>query len=267
MFTLFWGQTLVGGFIFAFVLFAGFWGVQRITRNAGIVDIGWTLGVGVMAVTCAVIGPGWIGRRALVGLLGGLWAFRLAAHIAADRVFRREEDGRYRRMREYWGARAQPWFFVFFVSQSLLVVLFTLPFLPLVAAPAAGIRPWDVAGATLWALAISGETLADRQLKRFRRDPANRGKTCRRGLWRYSRHPNYFCEWLHWWAYVLIGIGLPGGWVTLAGPVVMWIFLTKLTGIPYTEQQALASRGDDYRDYQRTTNRFFPWFPKRSAPS
>jgi len=258
--------TLVGGFLFAFLLFTAFWVVQRLTRNAGIVDVGWTVGVGVMAIACAVTGPGWIGRRLLVGLLGGLWAFRLAAYIIADRVRRPEEDGRYRRMREYWGDRAQPWFYLFFTAQSLLVVLFALPFLPLVAASAAEIRFWDGAGATLWLLAIAGESLADRQLQRFRRDPANRGKTCRTGLWRYSRHPNYFCEWLHWWAYVLIGIGLPGGWLTLAGPIVMWFFLMKLTGIPYTEQQSLATRGEDYRDYQRTTNRFFPGPPKASPP-
>lgn len=258
--------TLAGGFAFSFALFTALWVIQLIRRNAGIVDVGWTVGVGVMAIACAVTGQGWAWRRALVGVLAGLWAFRLAAHILVDRVARAEEDGRYRRMREYWGNRAQPWFFVFFVSQSLLVVLFALPFVPLVAASTAAVRPWDVAGVALWLAAMAGEALADGQLKRFRRDPSHHGKTCRQGMWRYSRHPNYFCEWLHWWAYVLIGVGLPWGWLTLVGPAVMWIFLTKLTGIPYTEQQALASRGDDYREYQRTTNRFIPWFPKGPPP-
>ena len=88
---------------------------------------------------------------------------------------------------------------------------------------------------------------------------------CQVGLWRYSRHPNYFFEWLHWWAYVLIGIGSPWWWVTVAGVVVMYVFLTRVTGIPYTEQQALRSRGDAYRRYQETTNVFFPFSPSKTT--
>ncbi len=122
--------------------------------------------------------------------------------------------------------------------------------------------PGEIAGIALWLAAIAGETLADRQLAQFRAKPANRGKTCRAGLWRYSRHPNYFFEWLHWWSYVLMGINVSNGWVTLIGPVVMLFFLFYITGIPHTEKQAVASRGDDYREYQRTTSMFFPWPPK-----
>ena len=110
-------------------------------------------------------------------------------------------------------------------------------------------------------LAIGGEWLADRQLARFRTDPSSKGRVCRDGLWRYSRHPNYFFEWTHWLAYVLIGWGSPYWWVTLAGLVAMYLFLNFVTGVPFTEQQALRSRGDAYRDYQRTTSRFFPLPP------
>jgi steroid 5-alpha reductase family enzyme len=92
---------------------------------------------------------------------------------------------------------------------------------------------------------------------------ANRGHTCRDGLWRYSRHPNYFFEWLHWWAYVPLSLGAAGGWATILAPLVMLFFLFCVTGIPATEAQALQSRGADYRQYQRTTSAFFPWFPRR----
>ena len=119
-------------------------------------------------------------------------------------------------------------------------------------------------GLALGLLAIGGETLADRQLERFRLNPANRGKVCREGLWYYSRHPNYFFEWLYWWAFVLMGIGTSYGWWTLLGPLFMLLFLFKLTGIPYTEKQALASRGEAYRAYQKSTPMFFPWFPRRN---
>ncbi len=95
--------------------------------------------------------------------------------------------------------------------------------------------------------------------------PANRGRTCRRGLWRYSRHPNYFFEWLHWWAYALIAWGAAFVWVTVAAPFVMLVFVLFISGIPPTEARALASRGEDYRRYQRETSAFFPWFPKAEA--
>jgi len=114
----------------------------------------------------------------------------------------------------------------------------------------------------IWIVAIGGESLADSQLAQFRSDPAGGGQVCRDGLWRYSRHPNYFFEWVHWWAYVAIGIAAPWGWLTIAGPVLMYSFITRLTGIPPTEARALVTRGDAYREYQRTTNAFFPGPPR-----
>jgi steroid 5-alpha reductase family enzyme len=104
--------------------------------------------------------------------------------------------------------------------------------------------------------------LADRQLARFKRRPESRGKTCREGWWRYSRHPNYFFEWLHWWSYVLLAAGSPWWVLTLIGPALMLLFLFKVTGIPATEAQASVSRSD-YAEYRRTTSAFIPWFPKR----
>jgi steroid 5-alpha reductase family enzyme len=101
-------------------------------------------------------------------------------------------------------------------------------------------------------------------LAQYRGDPVNRGKTCRLGLWKYSRHPNYFFEWLYWWVYVLIAWTAPLGWISLLAPGLMLFFLLKVTGIPATEAQAVRSRGDDYRDYQRTTSMFIPWFPQKT---
>jgi steroid 5-alpha reductase family enzyme len=172
-----------------------------------------------------------------------------------------EEDGRYRRLRRHWVDRANAWFLVFFESQTLLVVLFSVPFLVLLENPEPRFGALEIAGVALWLVSIAGEMSADRQLARFRADPANRGKTCRVGLWWTSRHPNYFFEWLHWWSYVLMGVGAPYGWLTLVGPVVMLFFLLKVTGIPYTEMRALEHR-PDYAEYQRTTSAFIPWFPR-----
>ena len=123
---------------------------------------------------------------------------------------------------------------------------------------------WDLVAVLIWCVSVGNTILADRQLARFKQRPENRGKTCRAGWWRYSRHPNYFFEWLHWWAYVVLSIGSSYWWVTLVAPLVMLHFLLNVTGIPPTEAQALASRGDDYRQYQRTTSAFIPWFPSRT---
>jgi steroid 5-alpha reductase family enzyme len=141
--------------------------------------------------------------------------------------------------------------------------MFALPMWAAAQSTTPAIAWHDWLGIGIWLLAFTGEVVSDRQLNRFRRDPANKGKVCQVGLWRYSRHPNYFFEWLHWWAYVLIGIASPWWWVTIAGVVVMYVFLTRVTGIPYTEQQAIRSRGDAYRRYQETTNVFFPFSPSK----
>jgi steroid 5-alpha reductase family enzyme len=151
--------------------------------------------------------------------MASLWSFRLALYILIDRICKEREDGRYRDLRAYWGGgrRAHLWFLPFFEAQSLLVLLFSLPMLVLVKNTRASISAFEIAGVLVWVVSVVGESIADRQLARFRADPATAGRVCRVGLWRYSRHPNYFFEWLHWWAYVLMGVGAPYGWLTLVG--------------------------------------------------
>ena len=126
----------------------------------------------------------------------------------------------------------------------------------------AGVGWW--LGVITWIVAVCGEAVADRQLARFRAAPGHRGLVCQTGLWRFSRHPNYFFEWLHWFAYVFLAIGSPLAIWAWSGPLVMYVFLRYLSGIPFTEAQALRTRGESYRRYQRTTPMFFPWFPKES---
>ena len=236
------------------------WLWQRRRANAGIVDVLWASGVGGSAVLFALLGSGAPATRVLMALLGGLWGVRLAGHLWS-RVRGEPEDGRYRHLREHWQGN-QFYFYLFFQFQALLVVLFALPFLAVARNPEAP-PGWMLAGAVIWLASVLGEAIADRQLARFRADPANRGRTCRSGLWRYSRHPNYFFEWIHWFAYVCLAQGSPLGWLAWSGPLVMYVFLRWISGIPYTESHALRSRGDDYRDYQRSTPMLFPWFPKR----
>lgn len=233
------------------------WAWQKRTRNAGIVDLIWTASLGLLALVYATLGTGWGPRRGLVAALAGVWAARLTWHLV--KRFRSEaEDGRYAALRESWGERFDGRMLWFFQAQAVLSVLLSLTFLALCFAEAPGWRPQDAIAVVLWFVSVIGEGVADNQLARWRRDPDNRGKTCRAGLWGYSRHPNYFFEWIHWLAYPLIGIGLPYGWALWLTPALMLFLVTKVTGIPPTEEQSVKSRGDDYREYQRTTNAFFP---------
>lgn len=235
------------------------WAVQQRTLNAATADLGWVILVAGGAIGLAAIGEGDLGRRLLVAALPAIWGLRLGAYLLRDRVLAgAPEDGRYRSLRARWGAAAPRRFLLLYLAQIPVAALFLVA----IAAAMRGGPPdgWTAVGIGVWAVAAAGEWVADRQLERFRADPRNRGAVCREGLWRWSRHPNYFFEWLHWWAYVLIGRGDP---VTMVGPAVMLLFLFRVTGIPYTERQALQSRGDAYREYQRTTSAFIPWPPRK----
>ncbi len=255
-----WGALLVVWALAALAMTGG-WLWQKLRDNAGIVDVIWACGVGASAVLVAVLGEGALLPRLLLGGLGGLWGLRLAAHLW-KRVRREDEDGRYAYLRAHWHGH-QGKFFLFFQFQALLIVLFSLPFVAVAANPDSSL--WLLGAVLVWLVSVGGESVADRQLADFRADPGNKGKTCRDGLWAYSRHPNYFFEWLHWLTYVVLAIGSPLlGWA-FAGPVVMYLFLRYVSGIPFTEQQALRTRGDDYRDYQRSTPMLFPWFPKSDS--
>ena len=244
-------------------MMVGLWlGYRWVHRNASLADMGFCVGFCLVAIGYGLMTTGDVSHRLVVAAMATVYAGRLAAYIAANRIRGVVEDQRYRSLRKQWGGRAEFYFFAYFVGQAVAVAVMSIPLTVLMANPDPTWQPWEVLGVVIWALGVGGEAVADAQLKRFRQDPGKRGKTCRRGLWRYSRHPNYFCEGVHWCAYVVMSIGLPGWWLTLVGPVVMIGALLKVSGIPLAEAQALAGRGEDYREYQRTTNAFIPWFPK-----
>jgi steroid 5-alpha reductase family enzyme len=236
---------------------------RRPLANAAWVDVGWAGGFGVLAVLYALFGaaPGW--RRALLAALVCAWSFRLAVHLYRDRVAGgREEDKRYGGLRPGWGARAPFYFLLVFLGQGLLDVALSIPFL-LIARNPGPFSMWEGAGFALWVLGLAGESLADAQLKAFKANPANRGKACDAGLWRYSRHPNYFFEWTIWVAYAVMAVSAPWGWLAWTAPAVILFLLLKVSGIPLTERYSLASRGKAYEAYQQRTSAFIPWPPKK----
>lgn len=248
--------------IASFVMMTVLWGYQVQHQDAGIVDVGWSYGIGLSALYLAWAAEGDPTRKLLVACLGTIWSFRLGTYLLQSRILgNRPEDGRYQRTRKSLGERANRVFFIFFQIQASWIVLFAIPFYIAMTNPTQTLHLYDFLGILIWLIAVLGESIADRQLQTFRENPANQGKTCQVGLWKYSRHPNYFFEWVHWFAYIFFSIGSSYVWIACFAPLMMYIFLMKITGIPHTEQQALSNR-PDYAEYQKTTNMFFLWFPK-----
>jgi steroid 5-alpha reductase family enzyme len=245
-------------------IFALFYLLARHINNYGIVDIVWSYAFAGLAVFYALLAPGWPVRKVLIATMAVIWSLRLGTHLHR-RVMGHHpvEDGRYVQLRRNWAANFGPKMFGFFQLQAGSVVLLGMAFFIACLNPAPQLHPLEMASAGLWLLALSGESLADAQLAAFKRDPASKGKVCAAGLWRYSRHPNYFFEWLIWVAYFVFALGSPHGWVALLGPAVILYLLLRVTGIPLTEEQSLRSKGDAYRRYQQTTSAFVPWFPKK----
>lgn len=244
--------------------FALCYALARRIDNYGIVDIAWSYAFALLAVFYATFAPGWPMRKALIATLAVLWSLRLGTHLYR-RVMGHHpvEDGRYVQLRRNWAGNFVPKMFGFFQLQAASVVLLGLAFFLSSLNPAPRLHPLEITGALLWLLAWAGESLADAQLAAFKRNPANRGRVCDTGLWRYSRHPNYFFEWLVWVAFFVFALASPGGWVAIIGPASMLYLLLRMTGIPLNEEQSLRSKGDAYRRYQQTTSAFVPWFPKK----
>lgn len=190
-------------------------------------------------------------------------AFRLAAYLYWNRVRGKEEDGRYQALRAKWGEHANRNFFWFFEFQASFVVFFSLPFAFIALDPDSGISTLAWIGVAVWGVGNVGAIVADRQLAQWRANPANAGRTARNGLWAWSRHPNYFFEWVTWCGNALVATTAPYGWIAWVVPAGLLYLLLKVTGIPATEAQALRSRSD-YSEYQRTTSVFVPLPPRRA---
>jgi steroid 5-alpha reductase family enzyme len=257
-------STLTLALVATGALAAGFAGVLLLARrldNYGIVDVAWPYAFAPVALGYALGTDGAAGRRLALATMVGLWSLRLGTHLGR-RVWRHhpEEDGRYRQLRRDWAENFSARMFGFFQLQALSVAGLALPFLLAMRNSAAFPRPLEIAGMILWCVALGGEALADRQLARFKRH-APRGAVCDAGLWRYSRHPNYFFEWLVWVAFFVFASSSPWGWLGVIAPAAMLFLLLRVTGIPLTEEQAVRSKGEAYRRYQQRTYDFMPCRP------
>jgi steroid 5-alpha reductase family enzyme len=189
------------------------------------------------------------------------WGLRLGFYLLFTRVSGQPEEGRYVELRRKWGSNIGWKFLLFFEFQALLCGVLSLPFLVAMHDPAKGWAEFEEWGLGIWVVAFLGETIADAQLARFKKDPKNKGRVCNVGLWRYSRHPNYFFEFLIWVSFAVIALPAQYGYLALISPALILLILFRVSGIPATEEQALRSKGEAYRKYQKSTSVFVPWFP------
>lgn len=241
------------------------WAVQRLTRNSGWVDVIWSLGVGAGGVAAALLPDAHAlnGRRLTVGILIALWSLRLAGHIAR-RASAGEDDPRYAALAQQWGKAWPAWLFGFLQVQAAAAFILVVAVRAAAVNPAPFPAPCDFAGVVLLILAVTGEAMADAQLARFVRQHRSEKAVCDIGLWRWSRHPNYFFEWLGWCAWAVMAIGHPLAWLAFGAPVLMYVLLVHVSGIPPLEAHMLKSRGPAFEAYKARTNAFFPG-PVKSA--
>lgn len=239
--------------------------LQRRTGSATAVDAGWAASLAGMAILYAILGGGELEHRVLIAVMAGL-AFGRLTYLIVQRVGG-EEDRRYQELRRRWRERGreQGTFLVFYQAQAVIAVLLSLPFLAAASNDHDGLEVLELVGAAVWLVGAVFEAVGDHQMSAFRRDEASRGKVIDVGLWRYSRHPNYFGQWLTWCGYALVGLAAPWGWVGLLSPLLMLYLILRVTGVPPMEERLLESRGDAYRAYQRRTSVFVPLPPQAES--
>lgn len=247
------------------VIMVAAWAFCLAVKNGGWTDVFWTWGTGAVLAAAALLANGAeaIGpRNILVAAFLAVWSLRLGLYLT-PRVANHPEDPRYAQFRT---AKNHPLMMLFVtLPQAPASALLGVSVVLAAQAPGAALGLRDGLAILLFAVATAGEAVADAQMKRFRADPANRGKVIETGLWAWSRHPNYFFQWLGWLAYPIMALdlGRPMTWLSLTAAAVMYGLLRHVSGVPPLEEAMLKSRGDTFRDYQRRVSVFFPLPPKK----
>lgn len=256
-------ELLLNGLIGASILMTLGWLHATKIANATYVDVLWGAGLGILGLSYLSYSPESADplRVLILKALITIWTIRYCFHLL-KRAWKKPEDARYAYFRTWMGKHQQWGYFLFFQIQATWIVLFASPFL-ILADNSAPMNAISIFGVTLWITSFLGLNLADYQLSAFKRAPGRTRKdVCNTGLWKYSRHPNYFFEWLLWCSYIFIGWNAPNGIYLWLIPPVFLFFLLKLTGVPFVEARKLESSGENYRRYVATTSSFFPWFRK-----
>ena len=259
---------MITAFVTTTVVMFVVWLISERIKNAGIVDVAWGFGFALVALIDFVLasanGWGHLSRSLLILFMVAIWSLRLGLFLAYR--FKRlwpEEDGRYKKYRQDWGDKASLGMLLAFEMQAILLASLTLPFALVMTNSDQSFTAFEIVGFIIWLVAFICESISDYQLESFKSKKREGATVCQSGFWNYSRHPNYFFEWLVWVSFFVFSLGSPNGIYTIYCPILMLFFLTKVTGIKATEEQAVRTKGQAYIDYQRTTSAFVPWF-KRS---
>jgi steroid 5-alpha reductase family enzyme len=243
------------------VLYASLWFLValRLRRN-DVADIAWGAGFIVLALVAQFAVADVSSRGILVLALVTVWGLRLSLHIGL-RNRGKAEDARYRKWREEWGNHAPiRAYFQVFMLQGLLIVPVLSPVTFVLAHPDADLTWLDALGGAVWLVGFVFEAVGDLQLARFKKDPRNGGRLVTSGLWKYTRHPNYFGEVTLWWGIWLIACSAPGGWKTVVGPATITALILLVSGIPLLERKYEGNL--EFKEYKRRTSAFFPLPPK-----
>lgn len=258
-------NLLVMGAVLMVVVFGVAWMMARKWNNYSLVDAVWAFGIGLTGILWLAAGSSWSMKHCVACGLLALWSLRLGWHL--QRRIRRahpEEDARYAKLREVWAGRESSAFFWFFQAQAISVILLALPFLLIALDVDGSWSAWETAGLCLALVGILGEGLADSQMSRFKVRNHDPKAVCQDGLWRYSRHPNYFFEAVIWCGFYVFACGSEWGWGTFHAPATIVFLLLRVTGVPPTEASAVRRKGEAYRRYQQTTSAFIPWPPRQT---
>jgi steroid 5-alpha reductase family enzyme len=243
-------------------LMVALWLASIPLRDVSIVDPAWGPAFVLVAVVAALTADGCLGRRWLLAAMTGVWGLRLGMYLLVRKLGDRSEDRRYAAMRERRGAAFVPWSLVMiFGLQGLLVLIVSLP-VQVAAGRGGSLSAAVIPGVLLWLIGVGFESVGDEQLRRFKARPDSKGQVMDGGLWRYTRHPNYFGDFCVWWGLWLVALTAGGTWWTFIGPVVMSILLIRVSGAGLLEKD-IGDRRPGYVDYVRRTSGFFPLPPKR----
>ncbi|NTF32692.1 DUF1295 domain-containing protein [Rhizobium skierniewicense] len=235
------------------------WAIQRKTGASGWIDTIWSFAVGIGGLVAALAAQGTLERRIAAFMIIAIWSIRLGSHIGT-RTKGGGEDPRYAKLVEDWGSKAGKRLFQFLQIQALAGFVLVLA-IYLAASNPSPFPTWlDIIAVVLALVALVGEAVSDRQLSRFRKKPEAKTGVCEDGLWGYSRHPNYFFEWLFWCSWPLMALTGPSplSWASLLAPALMYWLLVHASGIPPLEEHMLRSRGEKFKSLQRRVNAFFP---------
>lgn len=239
------------------------WFIFLFQRKANIVDVAWGIGFILAAVMYMILGVGGDFFKIIVMTsMVSIWGIRLSYHLLQRYRSQAEGDPRYEFVFERWNKQPNSlMYLMLFIFQGVMIVILSLPFFLVSRGSHSTWTQIEIWGIVVWLVGVAGETLADKQLADFKKEPLNHSAVYQKGLWRFSRHPNYFFEAFVWIGYAMFAWPSNGGWLAISAPVLMLFMIFRVSGIPLTEAQALRSKGELYREYQRTTSTFFPWFP------